>query len=196
MTLNIQAQDETTCRNVAIESKPAYDIYVVGGGASGLLHRADRTVLTLRRVTADENREPIRRSALRADDTNMDSRGSSGRHAGRQALEIQISSKGELDTGENIRLSGDKADASKRMGVHTLGELECSLLVVRWSAGRGRVQREAEFRRHPGDGRVRGHANRHVRRRSGRMADTAGGGSARLRSRHRTLLALGLGVAA
>ena len=27
-----QAQDKTTCRDIAIESKPAYDIYVVGGG--------------------------------------------------------------------------------------------------------------------------------------------------------------------
>ena len=28
----VQVQDETTCRDIAIESKPAYDIYVVGGG--------------------------------------------------------------------------------------------------------------------------------------------------------------------
>lgn len=28
----VQAQDKTTCRNIAIESKPAYDIYVAGGG--------------------------------------------------------------------------------------------------------------------------------------------------------------------
>lgn len=27
----MQAQDGSTCRDVAIESKPAYDIYVVGG---------------------------------------------------------------------------------------------------------------------------------------------------------------------
>lgn len=27
-----QAQDKTTCRNIAIESKPAYDIFVFGGG--------------------------------------------------------------------------------------------------------------------------------------------------------------------
>lgn len=32
MALNIQEQDKTTCRNVAIESKPAYDIFVFGGG--------------------------------------------------------------------------------------------------------------------------------------------------------------------
>lgn len=31
----IQAQDGTTCRDIAIESKPAYDIYVVGGGLPG-----------------------------------------------------------------------------------------------------------------------------------------------------------------
>lgn len=28
----VQAQDNTTCMDIAIESKPAYDIYVVGGG--------------------------------------------------------------------------------------------------------------------------------------------------------------------
>ena len=28
----LQAQDKTTCMNIAIESKPAYDIYVGGGG--------------------------------------------------------------------------------------------------------------------------------------------------------------------
>lgn len=28
----VQAQDKTTCRDIAIEPKPAYDIYVVGGG--------------------------------------------------------------------------------------------------------------------------------------------------------------------
>lgn len=28
----LQAQDGTTCRDIAIESKPAYDIFVVGGG--------------------------------------------------------------------------------------------------------------------------------------------------------------------
>lgn len=30
--LNLQAQDGTTCRNIAIESKPAYDAFVSGGG--------------------------------------------------------------------------------------------------------------------------------------------------------------------
>ena len=31
----MQVQDGTTCRDIAIESKPAYDIYVVGGGLPG-----------------------------------------------------------------------------------------------------------------------------------------------------------------
>lgn len=52
----VQAQDKTTCMDIAIESKPAYDIFV-GGGASGLLHRADRAILTSRRVTADETQK-------------------------------------------------------------------------------------------------------------------------------------------
>lgn len=29
----VQAQDGTTCRDIAIESKPAYDIFVGGGGS-------------------------------------------------------------------------------------------------------------------------------------------------------------------
>lgn len=28
----VQAQDGSTCRDIAIESKPAYDIFVLGGG--------------------------------------------------------------------------------------------------------------------------------------------------------------------
>lgn len=43
--MRVQAQDGTTCRNIAIESQPAYDIFV--GGASELLHRADRALLAL-----------------------------------------------------------------------------------------------------------------------------------------------------
>lgn len=31
----VQAQDGTTCRDIAIESKPAYDIFVLGGGLPG-----------------------------------------------------------------------------------------------------------------------------------------------------------------
>ena len=177
--------------NVLIERADTYDAAV--GGGSGLLRRADHTVL--RRVTADEDQEPLRRSALRADDANMEFQGPGCRHTGRRALEIQLSSKCELDSVENVRLSDDKADACKRMGVHTSGVLGLALLVVRWSAGRGHIQGEAEYRQHPGAARVRGHANRHVLRRVGRVADFAGGWCSYLRRRHRTLLNI-LGVAA
>lgn len=52
----IQAQDKTTCRDIAIESKPAYDIYVVGGGASELLRRRHRTVLAPSRLVVGDDR--------------------------------------------------------------------------------------------------------------------------------------------
>lgn len=32
-TMLVQAQDGTTCMNIAIEAKPAYDIFVGGGGS-------------------------------------------------------------------------------------------------------------------------------------------------------------------
>lgn len=50
MSMLVQAQDGSTCRDIAIESKPAYDIFV--GGAPGLLRRRHRAVLSLRRVVA------------------------------------------------------------------------------------------------------------------------------------------------
>ena len=39
----VQAQDKTTCRNIAIESKPAYDIHVVGGFRASSPRRPHRT---------------------------------------------------------------------------------------------------------------------------------------------------------
>lgn len=84
----MQAQDGISCRDIAIESKPAYDIFVLGGGASGLLHRADRAVLSLRRVTADETQK----SSDGADQAYLQwFRGADGRidlyrHGGRSAV--------------------------------------------------------------------------------------------------------------
>ena len=143
-----------------------------------------------------ETREPIRRSALRADDENMESLHAPGcRHTGRQALEIQPSCSGELADEEIVRLSAGGADACKRMGVLVRGVGEHALL-VRWSAGRRRVQGGAEFCRPTYGPSGRGHANRHVLHRVGRVADFAGGWRSYLRRRHRTLLNDGLGVAA
>lgn len=38
----VQAQDKTTCMDIAIESKPAYDIFVGGGGFRPSLPRKPR----------------------------------------------------------------------------------------------------------------------------------------------------------
>lgn len=206
----IQAQDGTTCRDIAIESKPAYDIFVLGGGASELLHRADRAVrdsgrwcgasrlvLVLNGGWRHETREPMQRSELRAEDTNMGFHGYSCRHTGCQALEIQHPERVGAYSTENVRLSAVGADACKRMDLHNRGELGLALQVVRWSDGRGHIQGESEYRRHQGAIRsVGGHANRHVLHRVERVADFAGGWRSYLRRRYRPLLALGLGVAA
>ena len=50
-----------------------------GGGASKLLHRADRAVLTLRRVTADEDQEPASGRARCQANPNMGPVGQAGR---------------------------------------------------------------------------------------------------------------------
>lgn len=49
-------QAGVTISNVNVERADTYAL-TSGGGASGLLHRADRAVLTLRRVTADETQK-------------------------------------------------------------------------------------------------------------------------------------------
>lgn len=145
-----------------------------------------------------EAREPIRRSELRADDSNMEfHHGPACHHAGRQALEIQLPPIWEPYSGENVRLSADRADACKRMEFRMGGALgDLALLAVRWSEGRGRIQGAAGYSRHQCAPRVRVHANRHVLHRVGRVADFAGGWRSYLHSRHRTLLNDGLGVAA
>lgn len=38
----MQAQDKTTCRNIAIESKPAYDMFAIGGGFQAISPRTPR----------------------------------------------------------------------------------------------------------------------------------------------------------
>lgn len=145
-----------------------------------------------------EAREPIRRSELRADDSKMEfHHGPACRHAGRQALEIQLPPIWEPYSEENVRLSAGGADACKRIEFRMGGELgELALLAVRWSDGRGRIQGAAGYSRHQCAPRVRVHANRHVLHRVGRVADFAGGWRSYLRSRHRALLNDGLGVAA
>lgn len=197
MTLNIQAQDETTCRNVAIESKPAYDIFVFGGGASKLLHRADRAILSLRMVVGCENRESMAGPALRKQGRHLELDTGICHHSEeRLPLGIHPSRVLILHPGSEVRMHDDAAQPAQLMGLHAAGAGGYAAH-GEWGVRLGHHQRRSKgYCWHPCGCRCQDHSDGHVRRRSGRMADTAGGGSARLRSRHRTLLALGLGVAA
>ena len=63
--------------NVLIERADTYDA-AVGGGGSGLLQRSGRTVLTLRRVTADDGHEPASGRARCPESLNMEPVGRAG----------------------------------------------------------------------------------------------------------------------
>lgn len=194
----MQAQDGTTCRDIAIESKPAYDIYVVGGGASELLHRADRTILAPSRlVVGRENRESMAGPALRKQGRHLECDTGICHHSEeRRPLGIHHTQWRILHSGAEVRMHDDAAQPAQLMGLHTSGAGGYAAH-GEWGSRHGHHQRRSkECCWHPCDCRYQDHGDGHVRRRSGRMADTAGGGSARLRSRHRPLLAPSLGVAA
>lgn len=188
----VQAPDGSTCRDIAIESKPAYDIYVVGGGASGLLHRADRTVLTLRRVTADETRESKRvgdqahRQWFRGADGRIDLY----RHGGQTAA---FASMGQYfarrsndrhvfrdSHGHVIRRYPDGREESDHRG---------------WRGHHARNKRMVVGRHIARQGRARDHTvHRMVQRRG--LAGPASFARRLLCQGHGSILALGLGVAA
>lgn len=192
----VQAQDKTTCRDIAVESKPAYDIYVVGGGASGLLHRADRTVLISGRVTADETRESMAGPALRKQNRHLECDTGSCHHSEeRRPLGIHPSQGRILRPEAEGQMHDDAAQPAQLMGLHAFGAGGYAAH-GEWGLRHRHHQRNKGYYWPPSECRCQDHGDGHVRRRSGRMADAAGGGSARLRSRHRTLLALSLGVAA
>ena len=95
-----------------------------------------------------------------------------------------------------VRMHDDAAQPAQLMGLHAAGA-GGYVAHGEWGVRLGHHQRRSkECCWHPCGCRCQDHGDWHVRRRSGRMADTAGGGSARLRSRHRALLNDGLGVAA
>ena len=188
----IQAQDGTTCRDIAIESKPAYDIFVLGGGASGLLHRADRAVLTLRRVTADETRESKRvgDQAHRQWFRGADGRTDLYRHGGRSAA---FASMGQYfarrsddrhvfrdSHGHVIRRYPDGREESDHRG---------------WRGHHARNKRMVVERHIARQGRARDHTvHRMVQRRG--LAYHASFARRLLLQGHGSILALGLGVVA
>ena len=191
----VQAQDETTCRDIAIESKPAYDIYVVGG-ASGLLHQGHGSILTSRLVVGCENRESMAGPALRKQGRHLECDTGICHHS-EERLPLGIHhSRGLIPHPESeVRMHDDAAQPAQLMGLHTAGAGGYAAR-GEWGLRHGHHQRRSkECYWHPCGCRCQDHGDWHVRRQPGRMADPAGGGSARLRSRHRALLS-GLGVAA
>lgn len=188
----VQVQDKTTCMDIAIESKPAYDIFVLGGGASGLLHRADRAVLTLRRVTADETRESKRvgDQAHRQWFRGADGRTDLYRHGGRSAA---FASMGQYfarrsddwhvfrdSHGHVIRRYPDGREESDHRG---------------WRGHHARNKRMVVGRHIARQGCARDHTvHRMVQRRG--LAYHASFARRLLLQGHGSILALGLGVAA
>lgn len=188
----VQAQDGSTCRDIAIESKPAYDIFVLGGGASGLLHRADRAVLTLRRVTADETRESKRAGdqAHRQWFRGADGRIDLYRHGGRSAA---FASMGQYfarrsddwhvfrdSHGHVIRRYPDGREESDHRG---------------WRGHHARNKRMVVGRHIARQGRARDHTVPRMVQRRG-LAGHASFARRQLRQGHGSILALGLGVVA
>ena len=186
----MQAQDKTTCMDIAIESKPAYDIYVVGGGLPGLLHRKHRTVLAPSRlVVGRENRESMAGPALRKQGQHLECDTGIRHHSEeRRLLGIHPSQEHSLHPASAGRMHDDAAQPAQLMELHTSGAGGYADH-GEWGSRHGHHQRRnKEYYWHPSGCRCQDHSDGHVRRRSGRMADPAGGGSARLRSRHRTIL--------
>ena len=182
---------------ISIEAADTYEI-ASGGGASGLLHRRHRTVLAPSRlVVGRENRESMAGPALRKQGRHLECDTGICHHSEeRRPLGIHHTQWRILHPEAEVRMHDDAAQPAQLMGLHTSGAGGYAAH-GEWGLRHGHHQRRSkEYCWHPCDCRYQDHGDGHVRRRSGRMADTAGGGSARLRSRHRPLLAPSLGVAA
>lgn len=144
-----------------------------------------------------ENTESMAGPALRKPGQHVEPHSRSRhRRAGRLALEIRHAKGLGVHPDEKSGLHDAGAQPAQLTGLHYSGARDHTA-PGGWDARHGHhAGIGAECRRHCGFCGCGDHGARVVRRRSGRMADTAGGGSARLRSRHRALLNDGLGVAA
>lgn len=144
-----------------------------------------------------ENTESMAGPALRKQGRHLE-RDTGIRHhsEGRRPLGIHPSRGLILHPESEVRMHDDAAQPVQLMGLHTAGA-GGYVAHGEWGVRLGHHQRRSkECCWHPCGCRCQDHGDWHVRRRSGRMADTAGGWSARLRIRHRALLNDGLGVAA
>lgn len=114
----------------------------------------------------------------------------------RRPLGIHPSQGRSLHPEAEVRMHDDTAQPAQLMGPHTTGAGGYAA-PGEWASRHGHHQRRSKgCYWHPYGCRYQDHGDWHVRRRVGRVADFAGGWRSYLRSRHRTLLNDGLGVAA
>ena len=181
-------QTGVTISNVIVERADTYAL-TLGGGASGLLHQGHGSILTSRLVVGCENRESMAGPALRKQGQHLEL-DTGIRHHSEERRPLGIHpSRGLIPHPESeVRMHDDAAQTAQLMGLHTAGAGGYAAH-GKWGVRLGHHQRRSKECCWPPCGcRCQDHSDGHVRRRSGRMADPAGGGIARLRSRHRTLL--------
>lgn len=187
-------QTGVTISNVIVERADTYAL--ASGGSPGFLHQGHGSILTSRLVVGRENRESMAGPALRKPGQHLERDTGICHHSEeRRPLGIHPSQGLSLHPASAGRMYDDAAQPAQLMGLHTAGAGGYAAH-GEWGLRHGHHQRSKGCCWHQSGCRRQGHVDGHVRRRSGRMADTAGGGSARLRSRHRTLLNPSWGVAA
>lgn len=178
-----------TISNVIVERADTYAIAAGGGGLPGLLHQGHGSILTSRPVVGCENRESMAGPALRKQGQHLECDTGIRHHSEeRRLLGIHHSQGRILHPASAVRMHDDAAQPAQLMGLHTSGAGGYAAH-GEWGSRHGHHQRRnKEYYWHPSGCQCQDHSDGHVRRRSGRMADPAGGGSTRLRSRHRTIL--------
>ena len=136
-----------------------------------------------------ENTESMAGPALRKQGRHLECDTGIRHHSEeRRLLGIHPSQVLSLHPASAGRMHDDAAQPAQLMELHTAGAGGFAAH-GEWGSRHGHHQRRnKEYYWHPCACRHQDHSDGHVRRRSGRMADPAGGRSARLRSRHRTLL--------
>ena len=180
---------------ISIEAADTYEI-ASGGGASGLLRQGHGSILTSRLVVGRENRESMAGPALRKKSRHLEcDTGICHRSEERRPLGIHPSQGLSLHSGAEVQMHDDAAQPAQFMGLHAAGDGGYAAH-GEWGVRHGHHQRDKECRWNRGVCRYQDHGDGRVRRRSGRVADFAGGWRSYLRRRYRPLLALSLGVAA
>lgn len=181
-------QTGVTISNVNVERADTYAL-TSGGGSPGFLHQGHGSILTSRLVVGRENRESMAGPALRKQGRHLECDTGIRHHSEERRLFGIHPSQGRiLHPGSEVRMHDDAAQPAQLMELHTAGAGGYAAH-GEWGLRHGHHQRRNKgYYWHPSGCRCQDHSDGHVRRRSGRMADPAGGGSARLRSRHRTIL--------